>query len=377
MLKKNDKTREPPSNYSLQTDDSDIHLDSCYCLKFDAHHDLGWQDLQKLEESRREILKRAELPFWRILAYWSGTCLKALALDWLIWLTFAIFLSIRIQARTWGYYNVPALVELLSKTDTSILGGFLSFFLVLFVNQTNSRFFEMYQLSKASSGKIQDVAGLVSSQLPSDIAKRIIRHMNAAHVVGYVGLGGPYTKTHFFDHINAEHHLLTQKELEQIAPFDMQSGSAAFKHLTTLCQRDVTSALKAGYIDSHESTFLHERILEFRAAMDGIYDYTDQPVHFFYIHFLCLLSALYLPLFAIDNAYAAGWGAGADWHIELLYGIIVMLQCIFVVGLRLLGQKMIDPFGDDLEDLSVITYIETTIEGCKIIMNANRVLEVD
>ena len=43
-------------------------------------------------------------------------------------------------------------------------------------------------------------------------------------------------------------------------------------------------------------------------AMDGMYDYTDQPPHFFYIHFLVLLSALYLPLFAIDTAYAAGWG---------------------------------------------------------------------
>ena len=41
-------------------------------------------------------------------------------------------------------------------------------------------------------------------------------------------------------------------------------------------------------------------------AMDGMYDYTDQPPHFFYIHFLVLLSALYLPLFAIDTAYAAG-----------------------------------------------------------------------
>lgn len=42
--------------------------------------------------------------------------------------------------------------------------------------------------------------------------------------------------------------------------------------------------------------------------LQGMYDYTDQPPHFFYIHFLVLLSALYLPLFAIDTAYAAGWG---------------------------------------------------------------------
>ena len=80
-------------------------------------------------------------------------------------------------------------------TDISIVGGFVSFFLVLFVNQTNTRFFDMYLLSKACSGKIQDVAGLASTLLPTEDAHRIIRLMNAAHVApGYVGLGGPYSK---------------------------------------------------------------------------------------------------------------------------------------------------------------------------------------
>lgn len=80
----------------------------------------------------------------------------------------------------------------------------------------------------------------------------------------------------------------------------------------------------------------------------GIYDYCDQPPHFFYIHFLCLLSAFYLPIFAIDQAYRSGWGANSSIGIEFLNGIIVLLQCVFCVGLRLLGQKMVDPYGDDL-----------------------------
>jgi hypothetical protein len=54
----------------------------------------------------------------------------------------------------------------------------------------------------------------------------------------------------------------------------------------------------------------------------------------------------------------------------VLNGIIVLLQCIFVVGLRSLGTKMIDPYGDDLEDLSVILYVESTLEICSTIMNS-------
>ena len=62
----------------------------------------------------------------------------------------------------------------------------------------------------------------------------------------------------------------------------------------------------------------------------------------------------------------------ADIGLDLLNGVIVFLQCIFVVGLRSLGTKMIDPYGDDLEDLSVINYVEGTLEICSTIMNSNQ-----
>ena len=111
---------------------------------------------------------------------------------------------------------VPDSVTLLEKTNVGVLGGFLSFFLVLFVNQTNARFLEMYGFSKAcvsyccliycsynvfnylltsyvstnvlKSGRIQDVAGLARTQLPKDMADKLVRHFNAAQIAGYVGL---------------------------------------------------------------------------------------------------------------------------------------------------------------------------------------------
>jgi len=144
------------------------------------------------------------------------------------------------------------------------------------------------------------------------------------------------------------------------------------KELVTWCQQDVAQARKDGHIDSYQEKFMHDKIPAFRAAMDGMYDYTDQPPHFFYIHFLVLLSALYLPLFAIDTAYAAGWGEETYIGLDILNGVIVFLQCIFVVGLRSLGTKMIDPYGDDAEDLSVILYCEATLEICATIMRSRQ-----
>lgn len=324
----------------------------------------SFENLSKLEAERRKILKRLELPAWRILTYTSGTCLKGLVLDPLIWITMAIYVGIRIAAHV---SNRQVEVEIMGKSEIGVLGAFLSFFLVFFVNQTNGRFLEMYGFSKGCSGRTQDIAGLAMTQFPEELALQIIRHMNAAHVAGYVGMGGPYSKTHFFNHYNNKYNLLTQDEMKQIAHVDMNSGSDVMKELITWCQHDVATGKKAGYIDSYEANEMHSRLLEFRATMDTMYDYCDQPPHFFYIHFLVLLSAFYLPIFAVDNAYSAGWGADSDIFVEILNGVIVFCQCIFVIGLRLLGQKMVNPYGDDMEDLSVKTYLDVTFHICGII----------
>ena len=69
---------------------------------------------------------------------------------------------------------------------------------------------------------------------------------------------------------------------------------------------------------------------------------------------------------------AAGWGDSKYIGLDLMNFMIVFLQCIFVVGLRALGVHMIDPYGDDLEDLSVISYIEGTLEVCGIILKSRQ-----
>ena len=72
------------------------------------------------------------------------------------------------------------------------------------------------------------------------------------------------------------------------------------------------------------------------------------------------MTAFYLPLFAVATAHSVASNDEINWISEILSGLIMLLQAIFVIGLRLLGQVMVDPYGDDLEDLSVIHYIQET-----------------
>ena len=184
----------------------------------------------------------------------------------------------------------------------------------------------------------------------------------------------------------------------------MNKGSEAFYELITWSMKDVmalqqpqqssnrnnpstTTATTSAtmFVDIKLAGEIRDKILGFRHAMESLYHYHDQPIHFYYIHFLSLLTVIYLPVFSVATAYSAGMMVqhqegndnddnnsmmGIHWTSDVLSGIIVLLQCIFVVGLRLLGKALLDPYGNDLEDLSVIHYIQDTWQTTRRILHA-------
>merc|ERR1712032_896819 len=136
---------------------------------------------------------------------------------------------------------------------------------------------------------------------------------NAAHIAGYVGLDGPYSKKHVFDHFNEEYQLLNRTEMAKLEPLNMDSGSVVFKTLVTWCMQVIDKGEKAKHFTDTQAVELHQKVMEFRAAMDGIYNHTEQPVQFFYIHFLVLISEI-------------GESFGSNWEVELLNLTFVLLQ---------------------------------------------------
>jgi hypothetical protein len=237
-----------------------------------------WEELQSLEAQRRSILRRSELPFLKILSFWDGTCLRALSSDWLLWLTLGIYAVIRVLAHMDG--ALPNFVNDLGNTDIDVIGGFLSFFLVLFVNQSNGRFNDMYSKSMDCERRIFDLASLVGASLPQPNAKRMVRYLNAAHAAGYVGLSNTYTKRHFFDRLNATYHFLTEPELVRINETDMDRGPEAFREILEWCLLDINVACRSGYVDGREAGVWREKVLQFRGSMDTLYDYCDNQFTF-------------------------------------------------------------------------------------------------
>ena len=321
-----------------------------------SNDDYRWEELLRIEKRRNAILKRVELPFWKVLTYWDGTVLRHISRDNLFWLTLAIYAAVRIRARL----GLPAFVANLASNNLTVVGGFLTFFLVFYVNQNHKRYFGLYNESMKCKGRIFDVATLAVANLPPEMAHRLVRYMNAAHAAGYVGLSTTYPAGSYFKHVNEELCLLTEKELARMHEIDLNKGGSCNRELIAWCMMDIHQAKKKGLLDKELANTMRDQVLQLRAAIGQLYNAADLPIPFFYVHFICLLTALYLPLYAVSAAYHAGTGTDVYWSADVVSGLVVVLQSIFVIGLRILGQKMSDPYGDDLIDLSVIHYVNFT-----------------
>ena len=85
------------------------------------------------------------------------------------------------------------------------------------------------------------------------------------------------------------------------------------------------------------------------------------------LHLVFILGLVYLPFFAYTVAVFLPSDPG--WY-DLVGCILVLLNTIYFVGLRDISKKLTDPYGDDLHDLSVLNYIQSTFIGCRRLMTA-------
>jgi hypothetical protein len=142
-----------------------------------ASSGLSWNELQAIEKRRRRILRHGEKPFIRILTLWEGTVWHALATDVLLYFVIAVYIITRVIAL---YFDAEHLVAAFSGDNIRVIGGFLTFFLVIYVNATNTRFNTLYDASMGCKGKVIEASLLAKACLPRERALRFVRYMNAA-----------------------------------------------------------------------------------------------------------------------------------------------------------------------------------------------------
>lgn len=344
-----------------------------------------FKELHKVEKIRRRLLTQVEDRVFRTIFRWDGTCLSLILSDPLLWLTIGLFIFIRVSENGRKSEIIRGLA-IGSYGNVSVIGGFLSFFLVYFVVESSKRFDEQYLLCMEGKGAVLDFASLANSYLDRDQGLRVVRYMNAAYAAGFVGLSDAYTYNGFFIPFNRHAIVLTDHELDRIEVCNMDEGGSCYREILQWVQLEIKDALEKKVIDTQTAKQFRAKVLSLQSCMSKLFNFADQPIIFFYIHFISLVSVLYLPLFTLNNCYiltlnkehveetallTTGIGEGVHWSSDIVAGCIVLLQTIFVNGLRILGQKLSDPFGTDYEDLSVMHYITFTWKQSARIMAAH------
>ena len=123
------------------------------------------------------------------------------------------------------------------------------------------------------------------------------------------------------------------------------------------------------------------------------------------MHFITIVSTIYLPLSAYAIALVASnsvqdmckaaaefeaeqrggptpsapsssrdddFCEGSAW-VEVVGGLVILLQSVFVLGLQAIGKQLADPYGSDVIDMSVEHFLSFTLKSARKIVEAERV----
>ena len=330
-----------------------LHGDSCFVEEYEQK----WNEIQATETKRRALLKRTGDSFFCILFSYEGTFWRIMTRDLLLWFTLGIYALLRIVQEMTGK------VFAISSNHIAGLGAVMTFFLVFFHAQYSHRFDRFFQNSTGAQGRIFDVANMAKATLPFERGIRLVRFLNSAYILGYVGLSPVYSYTEFFMPLNERYQLLTADESDRLLEIK-RSGlkSDRVRELITWSLADVQDALQQGFIDAQTAQDFRAKILRVRAVIADMYDHYDQPLLFLYVHFIVVLTAIYLPLAAVYVAHEVAVTESSHWFNDVIGILALLLNCMFVIGIRYVAQVMKKPYAGELESLPVLTYTEECCE---------------
>lgn len=352
---------------------------------------IRFEQLLNLEHTKTELFEKArDFDQFKIAHSFVGTILPYLITSPLSWAMASMYVLLRCFLR----YEVIHLGDDLPEMNgvvTSIVGGFMSFFLVFFVSQAYARFVAQYNHSKNIIKCITRTVLVARNTLPQAEVLRIIRYLNSAHIAGYVALSKTYTAENLFHPMVERYQLLNEREIARLKVIGLESGSSVLRELMTwildIIYRvydDQYQTFNDGSKGFAEWKFLsHPRrmenvtlqmltngVVEFNANFTDLFTFREQTFPFSYMHLLVLINACYLLL--ITYTISIYIPVGKTLFPDLLGAFVIFCNLIFTTGMREIGGHMIDPYGSDVTDLPIVNYIQTAVISSLEIVQGER-----
>ena len=192
------------------------------------------------------------------------------------------------------------------------------------------------------------------------------RFLNLMHTAAYTGLTPAYTEQNFFLPMCKRHELLpnaSDSKYEKVALEAVSNcdGLAAVNSYQIWAYEVVQGEVLRpdSRISPPVHTRVNEEIKEVGKAAKRLHAYTYQVLPFIYTHLVSLSSSLFL----MFNAFVKGlyFTPEASYTFGLILpACSVITTTLVVFGLLEVGDTILDPFGSDPEDFTVLHFIEFT-----------------
>lgn len=332
--------------------------------------ELSFTDLKAIEAYRRALLIHTKngqsVDF---MCAFTGTLLPYVFSDYLFWITMFLYGIVRFMI--WRDPTSTQDFPLVILPQVLVIGGFLNYFLVFFTSHSYNRFMVQYNKVMAAKGAIYNFTLLAKNNLPRARAMRILRWLQSSYLLSFVGLSVAYERDNFFLPLSEKYQLLTKLELERLNEIGADSGGIAYREVLSWVTDEVAALGKERIMPDKICDSMWKEIIRTAENLAAMFDYEDQPIPFVYVHLTYIMALAYLPLLA----YCLALSVPPEFQstgVELLGFLTIFLSCLFVLGLRDLGHILQDPFGDDLQDMSVMHYVTDTIDMSRRLLKGSQ-----
>ena len=140
--------------------------------------------------------------------------------------------------------------------------------------------------------------------------------------------------------------------------FNIESGGSAYRHAVTEALRVVHRCYKEELIGMEEARAIESSIVSMRSKMATLYDYAGMPIPVVYKIAVHLSMHVWLITFTLEKAILS---EGFQYASRPVFSAICFLGVIMVVfvvvSLFAFSFLVNEPYGDDIFDLPVFSFV--------------------
>ncbi|KAJ1462223.1 hypothetical protein M885DRAFT_476294 [Pelagophyceae sp. CCMP2097] len=333
---------------------------------------------QLLETSRR--MNPVDV-IWRVDLALASSIVPRVLNTWAARVILGIFVATTACRQQGVFGDDPIQRNNYLTASTATMSIFVSFVIVFYSNNCYVRFYRQAEaVRRACRAVVSAVSlarGSATSVAPGDAedddAKReapegvmsfetmsqLWRFMNLAHVAGYCALSPMYNRSNLFEAFSMRHKLIAPAERDAIGALDVESETA-MRQLVVWALQVISEAADRGEIKTrNEALELQQCVLDFRGAMQSLFDERFQEIPFAYSHLVSFVCFIYLVVLAVEMGLK---------ERPLIPAIAIVFTTVVSLGLLTLGKSMSQPTGLGPESFPIHTYLDNTAKSSKRIL---------